>query len=252
MRHRLLRKYRERELDAWRTFDVLIAISQGEAEYVGRQVPNANILLAPMGVDTSEWRRTAEPAQPMRIGYYGAMSNPQNSRDALRCYRAIMPVIWEQHSDAGFWIVGSGAGKDLRDLATVDPRVHVTGYVPDVRPVLSSLSLVLCPFEGTFGFRSRIIEVMALGIPVIVSPDAIHGMGLEEGAGVFTAKDDERFAHAAIDLLDSPLALAEQSRKARVQVEDKFSFPATYGRLANELHGLCAGRRDHSEGTPRW
>jgi len=44
--------------------------------------------------------------------------------------------------------------------------------------VLKTITVLLCPFTGTYGFRSRVIEAMALGIPVVATPDAVHGMDL--------------------------------------------------------------------------
>jgi glycosyltransferase involved in cell wall biosynthesis len=245
-RHRLVRKYKKREVTSWGSFDAVIAISAGEAEYVKREWPDIPVLTSPMGIETGEWQRAIEPARPPRVGYYGGMSNPYNQRDAMRCYRRIMPVVWERYPDAELWIVGGGAPTQFHELAKVDPRLHVTGFVANIQDILSTLSTVLCPFDGTFGFRSRLIEVMALGVPVVASPEAVYGMGLEEGRGVVLVGDDAEFAHAVCRFLCEPEFMQDQSHHARRQVELEFSFEATYGQLARDLYKLADPRRSSS------
>lgn len=100
------------------------------------------------------------------------------------------------------------------------------------------MSLVLCPWQGKFGFRSRLIEVMALGVPVVATPDAVFGMGLEEGQGLLLAETDADLGQICLNLLADGQGLCRHSRLARQQVEAKFSFPATYGALSQRLQQM--------------
>jgi glycosyltransferase involved in cell wall biosynthesis len=143
-------------------------------------------------------------------------------------------VIWKRFPEAEFWLVGSNPSDGLRRLAA-DPRIKVTGFVEKVQEVLSTMSLVLCPWSGTYGFRSRIVEVMALGVPVLTSPDAVDGMELESGRGCVLVDSDEKMAATALELLSAPERLAEQSRFARSEMERLYSLENTYGRLMLEL-----------------
>ena len=145
-----------------------------------------------------------------------------------------MPLIWSVRDEVEFFIVGRNPPAEIKELDHL-PNVHVTGFVPQIQPLLASMSLMLCPWLGQFGFRSRIIEVMALGLPVVATPDAVFGMEIEDGAGLFLHESDEALAYQCLDLLQSPEVLAEQSRLARHQVEQSFSYSKTYGRFASTL-----------------
>lgn len=228
-------RYRRREERAWREFDGLVAINRDEAAYAAAHVrPTAPVFYAPMGADLDHLAYCWSPSRPPRVAYYGALGNAHNERSAMQCYHQIMPHIWSQHPDAELWLVGSKPSDALKALAA-DPRVTVTGFVPDVRETLSRMSVVLCPWRGTYGFRSRLIEVMAIGVPVVASPDAVAGMEFVDGADVLLAEDSPAFAaHANILLADSEAAAAV-SRAARTTVDERFSLDATYGRLAAEM-----------------
>jgi glycosyltransferase involved in cell wall biosynthesis len=145
-----------------------------------------------------------------------------------------MPQIWKQFPDAELWLVGSNPSHHLRSL-TADPRVKVTGFVEKVQEILCTMSLVLCPWSGTYGFRSRIVEVMALGVPVVATPDAVDGMELESGRGLMLVTSYEAMAAQALELVSAPERLAEQSRLARSEMERLYSLENTYGLLINDL-----------------
>lgn len=154
-----------------------------------------------------------------------------------------MPLIWEQRPDVEFWVVGANPPQEICALGS-DKRVRVTGFVPDVGEFLATMTVVLCPWEGTYGFRSRLIEVMALGVPVVATPDAVYGMGLETEEGIFLSKEDNGMVASALALLEQPAWAQQQSRLARQQMEGEFSFEATYGKLTEDLHRFAMTFRD--------
>jgi glycosyltransferase involved in cell wall biosynthesis len=238
-----LDRYRRREEDAWRHFDALIAINAAEQEYTRHKVANGiPVFYAPMGIDTESWPYSWQPARPVRLAYYGGLGSAHNHQDALRCYQSIMPRIWERHPQAELWLIGSNPPESILSLCK-NPRVKVTGFVPNVQEVLKTVTVIVCPWSGTYGFRSRLIEVMSLGVPVVASADAAYGMNLKHGAGIFLEDSSERMAEACLRLIDDDATACQQSLQARRQIEDKYSFAATYGRMAEELVEFCRERR---------
>ena len=232
---RAVRKYKEQEEQAWENFDGLITINSEEHKYVEKSVATSpRLFYAPMGTDLGLWPYSWQPVSPPRIAYYGALSTQHNQRDALRCYEKIMPRVWSEFPEAELWLIGSDPPESLRRL-TSDPRVKVTGFVEDVQSLLASMALVLCPWVGTYGFRSRLIEVMALGVPLVTCPDAVYGMDLEHGKGLFLGADDKQLAGHVLSLIRSPKLSQEQSRLARQSVEERYSVGSTYERLMCEV-----------------
>lgn len=238
--------YQRREEAAWRAYDALIAINRDEEEYVRQRLPDKPIFYAPMGVDLAAWPYAycgAEATgEPPRLGFYGALGNYGNQRAVGRIVEQLMPPIWETHPDTELWLIGSRPSEAMRALAAQDPRIHVTGFVDDPAPLIGRLRAVFCPWEGRFGFRSRLIELMAVGAPVIATPDAVHGMGLRAGEGLLLGADDAALAAHARRLLSDPALALQQSRAARRQAE-LFSFDATYGQLSRDLLAYVVAHR---------
>lgn len=233
-----VRQYQRREESAWNDYRALIAINQDELEYARQHTrPGLDFFYAPMGTDISLWPYSWNPAQsPRRVAFYASLGSAHNQQDALLCYREIMPVIWQKFPDVELWIVGSNPPDFIKALEN-DLRVHVTGFIERPQDVLQSMSLVLCPWSGTYGFRSRVVEVMALGVPVVASHDAVHGMGFRLGEGIFTFETAVEMAQQSVRLLADDPTLETQSRASRQQVEEIFSYEATYVRFAREFVG---------------
>jgi polysaccharide biosynthesis protein PslH len=235
LRNWFVRRYQAREEAAWRDFDMLIAINQDELNYVRCVVGGKAVYFyVPMGTDISTWPHCWQPVHPRRVAYYGGLGSAHNQQDALTCYREIMPRIWAHHPDAEFWIVGSNPPAFIKSLES-DRRVRVTGFIESPQDILRTMSLVLCPWSGRYGFRSRVVEVMSLGVPVVASPDAIYGMGFQLGKGLFVGKSSIEMAQHSLALLSHEAELQHQGLLARQQMEDKFSYEATYVRFVGEL-----------------
>jgi glycosyltransferase involved in cell wall biosynthesis len=246
-----VRRYRQQEESAWARFDALVAINRSEFNLVQvRQQRNQKLFYAPMGTDLSCWPACWQPATPPRVAYYGGLGSAHNEAAALQCYNSVMPLIWQKFPESELWLVGSNPSVRLRRLAVSDSRIKVTGFVEQVQAVLSTMSLVLCPWSGTYGFRSRLVEVMALGVPVVATPEAVDGMELQSGRGIMLADTNEALANEALRLLADPEQLGIQSRLARAEMERLYSLENTYGRLVRELGQWLDERKDHRSVCP--
>jgi glycosyltransferase involved in cell wall biosynthesis len=231
-----VRRYRSREEDAWREYDGVTAINEEEFRYVReRGLPaSTRVFCAPMGVELERWPFQWNPVEPRRLAFYGGFAGAQNQAGARRCVEAILPAVRRKFPDAELWLIGSEPPEWLRRFA-VDPGVRVTGFVEDVAPLLATMTAVLCPWSGTYGFRSRLVEVMAVGAPVVASPDAVDGMAISEGEGVLLGDTDDALAAAAIRLMESPSLAAAMSRAGREKVESLYGLDQTYGRWMAEV-----------------
>jgi glycosyltransferase involved in cell wall biosynthesis len=235
LKAKLIERYRRREEDAWRQFDAVVAINEEELRYVRETLPEGlHAFFAPMGIDLSNWPYSWEPGGSPRVAFYGALASPHNQRYARACATELMPRVWEQFPDAELWIVGSKPPESIRAL-TRDPRITVTGFVDDVRATLATMSAVVCPWVGRYGFRSRIVELLATGVPVVASPDAIAGMDFADGEELLLADTPEKMARSVITLLHDEALARNLSSRGRSKVESRYSNEDTYGRLVREL-----------------
>lgn len=242
-----LKRYRQAEEQSWSEFDAVIGINREEEEYARNRVSSSvEMFYAPMGTDLTFWPYSPERPQPQRLAFYGGMSTPRNQDSAKRCAERIMPLVWQRFPDVEFWIVGSKPPESIVKLSQ-NPKIKVTGFVDNVQAILRTMTAILCPWSGAFGFRSRLIEAMALGSPVVATPDAAAGMELEHLSGVLYGENDRTLADWAIRLLEDDRFSREQSGLARSKVEALYSFEATYGVLTEDLQRWMVSRKTQEE-----
>ena len=231
LRRAAVARYRRREEASWRSFDGVVAINREEERFVrdcglSRDV---RVFYAAMGVDLARWPRRWQPQHPPRVGFYGGLGSAENEEGALRCHATVMPRVWGKVPDAELWLVGSHPSARLQAL-TSDPRVKVTGFVRDVGEVLSTMTCVVCPWSGTYGFRSRLVEVMSLGVPTVASREAVWGMELDTSGGILLADGDAALARLAVEVVTDAPRARELGDRGRRTVETLFTVDATYGR----------------------
>ena len=239
----LIKRYKKYEEKSWQQFNNIIAINLEEALYIKKVInSNSSMITAGTGVDLYEWPYCWKPSEPPKIIFYGSLSGKENELAALHCVNNIMPLIWNKMPNVELWLVGANPSNKLLQLH-INPLIKITGFVDDVKEVLSLGTIMLCPLKGKYGFRSRLIEAMALGLPLCVSSDAVYGMNIENEKGVYICNDDFEYAKISIKfILDKEFAL-NQSILARKQVEEKFSFEATYGKIVSFLHSCYENKK---------
>jgi glycosyltransferase involved in cell wall biosynthesis len=89
--------------------------------------------------------------------------NPRYFLDTARLYLADA-----SNPAARFLFVGEGAGRELRELASGEPRIAFLGMRRDVPEILAGLdAFVLCSTEEPFGMAA--VEAMAMECPVVLA-----------------------------------------------------------------------------------
>ena len=98
------------------------------------------------------------------------------------------------------------------------------------------MSLFALSLRGGSGVSSRVCEVMGLEVPVVAYPEALAGMGFEEGRHYLAARDPQGFADQIDRLLDDPALAVRIARSAREEVGRRcYSIEATYGRFSSSI-----------------
>jgi sugar transferase (PEP-CTERM/EpsH1 system associated) len=107
----------------------------------------------------------------------------------------IFPRIRCDHAAAEFWIVGARPVRAVVALERLD-GVHVTGAVEDVRPYLARAACVVAPLRVARGIQNKVLEAMAMGKAVVVTPAALEGLKAEPGHEVLRAAEAAEFSEA--------------------------------------------------------
>jgi sugar transferase (PEP-CTERM/EpsH1 system associated) len=198
-------------------FDRAIFISEAEAQVLDGRTDGRPITIIPNGVDTDYFSpngggplRVSEP----HIVFTGEMDYFPNV-DAVRYFcRVIFPLVRQAVSAARFCIVGRHPTRRVKALAD-DRHVIVTGAVPDVRPYLAAAHLAVAPFRIARGVQNKVLEAMAMGLPVVGTSMAFRGLQATAADGVRIADEPEALAQEVLTLLRDGALRRRCARQSR-------------------------------------
>lgn len=231
--------------------DAAVFVSEPEADLFRRLAPEsaAKVVGIANGVDFDyfspdrDYPAPYDTAHPVFV-FTGTMDYWPNV-DAVEWFaRTILPSIRVRSANAAFYIVGANPSPAVRALARL-PGVRVTGRVPDVRPYLAHARAAVAPLRIARGLQNKVLEAMAMGRPVIVTPQALEGIEAEPETDLILAATAPEFAKAALRLFDGDLGRSIGAA-ARRKVLASYGWSA---RLA-ALDGVIDGTMAPAQGGP--
>ena len=175
---------------------------------------------SPFGVDASA------------IVFTGTMDYWPNASAVIWFAQEVMPALREMRPAAEFHVVGANPGREVRQLAG-RPGVHVSGRVVDTRPYIAHASAVVAPLKLARGIQNKVLEAMAMGKPVVASPQAFEGIRAIPGRDLLVAESADETAAAVNALLDGKHP--GLGRNARAVVEASYGWPAKLAQLDSLL-----------------
>jgi glycosyltransferase involved in cell wall biosynthesis len=235
------RKLRAEEVAAWRRFDGCALTSPHDRDLLLRSVPQARTAIVPNAVDLELFAAAVEPsAEPFSILFFGAINYFPNA-DGLQFFLSeIFPLVRARLPQARLKVVGH-TPEHLFHLRS--EHVEMKGWVPDVRVELERAAAVIAPLRVGGGTRLKILEAMAMGKPVISTPQGAEGLEGAHGRDLLIAERPDAFADELIRVLcDAGLARA-LGNNARKLVENRYGWPASVARLEELYLSLGAGSR---------
>lgn len=139
--------------------------------------------------------------------FMGNLKYPPNT-DAVRFFLKNMWPAINEKADFKFVVIGDKGALDFGE----NENVVFTGFVDDPYSMIAKSSVFVAPLRFGAGTPTKILEAMAIGIPVITTPLGILGIdGAENGVNVLSAKvDDVKEWIRCINLLIADSRFAHQ------------------------------------------
>ncbi len=186
-----------------RAFSGVITVSPEDTAFATKRYRLTNVLGdVPTGVNTSFFSPAPAPSTSRRIGFLGSMDWMPNVEAVLWFTREILPLIHRVDPSIEFVVIGRNPPSSIRGLADDDNRIRVTGTVDDVRPHVTDCRTLVVPLLSGGGTRIKILETIALGVPVVSTPVGAEGLSLIDGKHLLLAESAEEIASSCLRVLD--------------------------------------------------
>ncbi len=217
----------------------VIAVSEADATAIREMSGREDVSAVPTGVDVDYFQRPEASAPQADLVFVGSMDWLPN-QDAIRFFVGdVLPLIRAARPDTSLAVVGRNPGRDLRAMAARDPRIAVTGTVPDVRPYFWGARLSIVPLRVGGGTRLKIFEAMAAGTPVVSTSVGAEGLEVTTPDHLRLADTAAEFADQCVQLLEHRDARDRTAAAALQLVRSRFGW----GAVVQQFEALLMAHR---------
>jgi sugar transferase (PEP-CTERM/EpsH1 system associated) len=222
----------EKRLSQWAHWNLFV--SQAEADLFKKLGGAGSVGVLPNGVESDIRRlpllesrsfgmRGDRSDKRIKLVFVGTMNYYPNTDAVLYFIKDILPLIQKKYPQAIFEIVGRFPPRSVRKLDGVS-RVRVIGEVGDVRSYLTQADVSVAPMRIARGVQNKVLEAMAVGIPVVTTSRAIKGIQVVRGDEVLIGDNPEEFAAQVVRVLSDSRLYKRLVNKARGRVLESYSW----------------------------
>jgi len=190
----------EESLPSWTRAVTLV--SEAEADLYRSYSAPGEVHAVSNGVDLEYFRPQPRQAVEPACVFVGALDYRPNVDAACWFCTEVWPEIRCRRPRAELWLVGRRPTPSVQRLGET-PGVRVVGQVPDVRPYLAKAACAVMPLRLARGLQNKVLEAMAMGKPVVASPQALAGLNSRLDAPVLTAATPGEWVDRVLRLLDN-------------------------------------------------
>lgn len=211
-------------------FDLATCTTRAEMDSLRELGASGSTAWFPNGVDAEFFKPSGIEYEPDLITFVGRMDYFPNQQAVTKFCADVLPRIQDQRPGTRFEIVGADPSIEISALAKL-PCVTVTGSVPDVRPYITRAALTTAPLQIARGTQNKILESMAMGVPVVCSRQASGGVDAVAGEHLLVYDTNDQLVDAVLGVLASRELRQRLAASGRDRVLANHSWLSSVQRL---------------------
>lgn len=200
-------------------FDGIIAISEIDKNILGQWVNKSKIIISPAGLNFSSY--TVENSFLInKTAFLGALDWMPN----IQGLNWLLDEVWPKVSLVAPEISLSIAGRNMptRYVSNVEKNIKSVGEVSNAVSYLTQSGILLIPLLSGSGIRIKLLEAMALGIPIITTRIGAEGIEIENRKHAIIVDNANEFANAIVELSKNIQLQKELTVNAKEFVQQNF------------------------------
>lgn len=226
------KRARDYERECIKRFDATVVVSNVDRDYLVRETgeeAQKKVRVVPHGAQDAFFQKITNNYEPDLIVFIGNLRTHQNNDAVLYFVQKIYPRIKAQQPKAKFRIVGADPSNNIK-LLDKKNGIEVTGKLESVYAYIRDACVSVAPIRIGAGVQGKVLESMAMGVPVVATSIAVKGIeGGMRNEHFLVADEPKAFADAVLELMND-----KSKRSALVRRAKKLAERYRYSRLARE------------------
>ncbi len=213
-----------------RKFNYCTATTRMELGTLRELAPGVASDWFPNGVDHNVFAPDGSDYDPDTISFIGRMDYYPNQECMLRFSKEVLPRIQAERPTAKLVIVGAEPSQEILALGKL-PGVTVTGSVPEVQPYVRRSAVMVAPLAIARGTQNKILEALAMGVPVVTSSLAADGVDCLAGEHLLVADSPAEIATSVLSLMQDRQKRQQLASAGRARMLSHHHWPNSMQRL---------------------
>jgi glycosyltransferase involved in cell wall biosynthesis len=188
-------------LRAFAGADAAVVCNTQEMDLLAGELPEARMVYLPWVIGPRA-RHPAGFAERHGIMFLGGFAHRPNADAVIWFVTAVMPLLRPLLPGVALHVYGHGMAEAVRALA--GPDVVIEGPIADLAVAFARHRVSIAPLRFGAGFKGKLAESLAHGVPVVASSVAVEGSGLIGDEHLLVADGARPFALAVARLHETP------------------------------------------------
>lgn len=202
-------------------FDQVTAVADEDAAFL-REVTPQPVAVVPNGVDIELFNPKHIKGPENSVVFTGNLSAGMNEEACLYLLREVYPKIHAKHPHLRLVVAGRGVTRSIRDA--LPDYVTVMEDLPDIRRAFDGAMIVVSPIAYGTGIKNNVMQAMAMGVPVFVTPLIANPLGITDGIHGFVEGRGEKFTSRLTSILYQPELLQNIGIKGRDKIVQHYAW----------------------------
>lgn len=211
-------------------YDKVIFVSDVETAYLNKKLPEKAITI-PVGINAVSETALVGKTEKNLLSYVGNLKVAANVDTLHWIISDIIPKI--QH-DVKFMVIGK-CPDDIREKYKNHDNVVFTGRVDNLVEYIRKSQIFLSPILYGTGIKTKILEAMSMGVPVVTNDVGAEGIAAKDGREFWVKNDSTDIAGQVDDILDHYAEALNVADAGRKLVEEKYEWGEIYKKFEKIL-----------------
>lgn len=212
--------------------DLAVSNTDYVADGLKELYPDHRIEALNNGTDVKPLR--TPPEERKDVVFVGWMGYEPNVDAVSWFVSQVWPHVRKRHPEAGLRIIGREPAPQVTALGGRD-GITVTGEVPDVSEAAEGAAVGVVPLRRGRGMKSKTIELMAMGLPVVSLPTGTEGIAAARAEGLIEVPDSTAMIDEVSALLDDRPRAGRIGQLAQTWVTRNHGWDAIVARYSELL-----------------
>ena len=226
-------KTKREETDLYRQADVIVAVTDEDAEVLSRDCPGLTVRILPTIHDPSP---AFEENGNRNLLFVGGFNHDPNVDAVLYFCERIFPEVRKSVPEVRLTVVGSNPPEQIRRLNS--DCIRIAGFVPSLAPISSNSYISVAPLRFGAGMKGKVGEAMSGGLPVVTTSIGAQGMGLVHRHNAMICDTPAEFADSVVELIRNRKLYEEIRRNALEHIVNRNGTAAVRKRVGEMMEQL--------------